>query len=494
VTRDQDVLDPRRAPRYTSARGFRDTPVRQRRPMPERRRPSRRHGNGPLLVAGLLVVAALGGVAAVRTLSGPDLQGALIGQGDGGAPGGGPRMSIPKEIVPSVPGFVNTLRGFTDGAVSLTANGDPVELDAGGGFTVHLPQAWTDVRLEATDAAGRRNEQVVTITPNPTPVEHPSTMAVHARFQDWALPEVRERIIAMAQTGQINAVQLDIKDETGQVGYETKVRLARRVSASTTYYDARATVDELHGLGVRVIGRIVNFLDPVLAKWAWENGRPEMIVLDGSGSEPLANDYGAAAFTNFANPTVRKYQIDLAREAVKLGFDEILYDYIRRPEGDLETMQFPGLEMPPDVSIARFVDDTGKALDGTGARLGVSIFGVSARFPQDTAQDSRLLAPLVDYISPMVYPALWGSGQYGVENPVRQPAEIVTASLTDFEKLAAGTGAVVVPWLQAYSSRNIAYGPAEVHAQIDAAVATGSDGYLLWNAASRYDPAMLKPV
>jgi hypothetical protein len=433
-------------------------------------------------------------VAAVRTLAGPDLQGALLGQGDGEAPGGGPRMSIPKEVVPSVPGFVNTLRGFADGAVSLTANGDPVELDSGGAFTVHLPQAWTDVRLEATDAAGRRNEQVVTVTANPTPVEQPATMAVHVRFQDWVIPEVRERILAMARAGQINAVQLDIKDESGQVGYETNVRLARRVSAVTTYYDARATLDELHGLGLRVIGRIVNFLDPVLAKWAWENGRPEMIVLDGSGSQPLANDYGTAAFTNFANPSVRKYQIDLAREAVKLGFDEILYDYIRRPEGDLETMQFPGLEMPPDVSIARFVDDTRKGLDGTGARLGVSIFGVSARFPQDTAQDARLLAPLVDYISPMVYPALWGSGQYGVENPVRQPGEIVSASLADFEKLAAGTGAGVVPWLQAYSSRNVTYGPAEVHTQIDAAVATGSDGYMLWNAASRYDPAMLKPL
>jgi hypothetical protein len=153
-------------------------------------------------------------VAAVRTLAGPDLQGALLGQGDGEAPGGGPRMSIPKEVVPSVPGFVNTLRGFADGAVSLTANGDPVELDSGGAFTVHLPQAWTDVRLEATDAAGRRNEQVVTVTANPTPVEQPATMAVHVRFQDWVIPEVRERILAMARAGQINAVELDIKDES----------------------------------------------------------------------------------------------------------------------------------------------------------------------------------------------------------------------------------------------------------------------------------------
>ena len=58
-----------------------------------------------------------------------------------------------------------------------------------------------------------------------------------------------------------------------------------------------------------------------------------MLVLQGSGG-PLETDYGAAAFTNLANPEVRQYQIDLAVEAAQLGFDEILYDYVRRPEGE----------------------------------------------------------------------------------------------------------------------------------------------------------------
>ena len=221
----------------------------------------------------------------------------------------------------------------------------------------------------------------------------------------------------MAEAGLINAVQLDIKDDDGEIGYPSKVPLANRANAVRTYYDAREATDELHRLGVRVIGRIVNFFDPVLAKWAWNNGRPEMIVLDGSGGAPLANDYGTAVFTNFANPQIRKYQIDLAREAVRLGFDEILYDYVRRPEGDIETMTFPGLDMPPDASIARFVDDTKSALARTDALLGVSVFGVSAAEPESTGQDVSLLAPLVDYISPMVYPSLWGAGRIRRREP-----------------------------------------------------------------------------
>jgi hypothetical protein len=455
--------------------------------MPDRRRRAQSRGTVKVVLAGGLVVAAVAGIAVVRSALRKEFT--AVVSADEVESVVGPRLSVPREMMPSVPGRVMTLRGLADGAVSMTANGDPVELDSGGGFAVHIPQSWTEVRLVATDAAGDENDRVVKITPRPAAAKHPATVAVHVRARDWADPEIHDQVIAMIDAGLIDTVELDIKEESGVVGHSTRVRLAHRAGAVVAYYNAREAIAELHDRGVRVIGRIVNFLDPVLANWALENGRSEMLVLDGEGEDPLENNYGAAAFTNFADPQVRRYQIDLAVEAVRLGFDEILYDYVRRPEGDLDVMTFPGLEMPPDVSIARFVEDTRDALAGTGARLGVSIFGISASRPEPTAQDVALLSPLVDYISPMVYPALWNSGEYGVDDPDGQPGEIVKRSLADFERVAAGSGAAIVPWLQAWD-----YGPPEVHAQIDAAMATGAVGYLLWNASSRYDPAMVKPL
>ena len=59
---------------------------------------------------------------------------------------------------------------------------------------------------------------------------------------------------------------------------------------------------------------------------------------------------------------------------------------------------------------------------------------------------------------------------------MRQPADIVARSVADFERLVAGSGAAVVPWLQDFSSGDVAYGPAEVRAQIDAARATRRRG------------------
>jgi hypothetical protein len=319
---------------------------------------------------------------------------------------------------------------------------------------------------------------------------YPATTAVRVSAAAWSDPTLRQPIIDLAEAGKINAVELDIKDETGEVGFASTVPLATEIGAARSYYDPAAAVEELHSLGVRVIGRIVCFLDPKLAGWAWSNQRPEMIVLDGSGSAPLANNYGSAAFTNLANADVRQYQIDLAREAVAHGFDEILYDYVRRPEGDLSTMAFSGLEsgVTPDVAVAQFVADTEEQIDEVDDRtmFGVSVFGIAATRPEQIAQDIRLMAPHVDYVSPMVYPSHWGPGEYGVPDPIRQPADIVQRSVVDFQRVVAGSGAAVVPWLQDFTYLGVPYGVAEVKAQIDAAMGVGVTGFLLWNPGSTY--------
>jgi hypothetical protein len=424
--------------------------------------------------------AAIAGFALVR------------GGGDGEtvdtapAAANGPRLRVPARIAPSTPGHVTALRGLVDPGTSLTADGAPVPLEPGGAFTIYLPQRATEVHLLATDRAGSSTPVTVAVSSKPAPADYPHTVAVHVRPDEWADPTVHDQIVAMARAHLINAVELDVKDERGEVGYASKVPLATTVGAVKARYDAQAATDELHDLGVRVIGRIVCFLDPLTAGWASSNGRPEMVVLDGTGTAPLKNGYGAAVFTNLANPDVRKYQIDLAREAASRGFDDILYDYVRRPEGDMTAMTFKGLEGAPAVAVARFVADTHDALEPTGTALGVSVFGIAATRPAAVGQDVALLAPNVDYVAPMVYPSHWGAGEYGIADPVHQPAEIVAASLADFARLAAGSGAAIVPWLQDFSTTGAPYGPTEVKAQIDAAGRAGSNGFLLWNAGSVY--------
>ncbi|MBA3801911.1 MAG: hypothetical protein H0X22_03265 [Acidimicrobiia bacterium] len=405
----------------------------------------------------------------------------------------GPTLMLPRAVVDPGNGEVISMRGIANDTASLRANGQAIPLGEGGGFQLDIAPGASEVVLVAKDKDGNPSRTVLPVAATAAKPDYPATTGVHITAAGWSDPTLRASVIELVKSGRINAVQLDIKDEGGEVGYLSDVPLAKKIGATRDLYDPEQAIKELHDLDVRVIGRVVNFLDPTMAQWAADNGRTDLIVLNGDGSAPLANDYGDAAFTNLASPEVRDYQMDLADEAVRLGFDEILYDYVRRPEGDLSSMKFNGLRTPADISIARFVAETRERL-GEDAALGVSVFGIASTRPEQIAQDIQLLAPQVDYISPMVYPSHWGPGEFDVADPVRQPGDIVGASVADFERAVAGSGAAVVPWLQDFDSGSVVYDAPMVRAQIDAARFVGAEGFLLWNSGSEYTAGALDPV
>src|SRR5690606_11453069 len=112
------------------------------------------------------------------------------------------------------------------------------------------------------------------------------------------------------------------------------------------------------------------------------NDRMDLVVQDNDGA--LHRAYGG--FTNLASAEVRKYNIDLAIDAVERGVDEILWDYVRRPEGSLDHMVFPGLQIAEGKTEAEAVNDTVVSFlaEAAGplrercAYQGASLFGVAA--------------------------------------------------------------------------------------------------------------------
>jgi len=245
----------------------------------------------------------------------------------------------------------------------------------------------------------------------------------------------------MIRRGQINTIELDLKDESGVIGYDSKIPLAERIHADRGIYDLREVTDKLHKMDVRVIGRLVAFRDPILAAAAWRRGHRDWVIQTPKG-RPYA-DYGG--FTNFAHPSVRKYQVDIAEEAAKAGIDDVLYDYVRRPDGPIGTMVFKGLKRSPEREIAGFVAETEERLRSYGVRVGASVFGIAATRPKEIAQDIARIARAADYVAPMLYPSHWASGEYNVSNPNAQPFKIVYRSLKDFQKETKASDARIIP-------------------------------------------------
>jgi hypothetical protein len=393
-----------------------------------------------------------------------------------------PHLTLEPVGRPVVAGKPLEIRGKVKGARRVEVNGRRATLRHGS-FTVTFPKVTERVIAVASDQAGNRVTRRMRLR-----VHHlPATMhAVHVSAYGWSSRTLRRPLIEMIQKGQINTVELDLKDESGVIGYDSKLPMANRIGSDKGIYDLEGVIDRLHRLNVRVTGRLVAFRDPILAASAWRHGHHERVIQTPGGKAYA--DYGG--FTNFADATVRDYNIDIAEEAAKAGIDDVLYDYVRRPDGPINTMRFVGLKGSPERAIAGFVRDTAERLRPYGTRVGASVFGIAATRPKEIAQDIPRIAKVADFISPMLYPSHWAPGEYNVADPNSHPYEIVNRSLKDFLKDVKGTGAKIVPWLQDFSL-GVTYGPAQVRAQLDAARNRGIHDWILWDPSVTYDAAAL---
>ena len=393
-----------------------------------------------------------------------------------------PDISVTKSSLDAGRGVEYRLRGATDPGATLRVNGTRANVDERGRFAVPFPgPPARTVVLIARDVAGNVTDSRLKVGTAPRLPRNP-VRAVHVSADAWAHPGLRAGVLSLLAEKKINAVELDIKDELGIVGWRSGVPLARRIGAERDTYDLAAAVKLLHARGARVIGRLVAFRDPELAEWAWTHGRPELVIQTPEGG---AYSGGYGGFTNYADDAVQNYNVDLAVAAAKLGVDDVLYDYVRRPDGPIESMVVPGLAGDPADTIASFLGLARRRLARHGTFLGASVFGIAATRPDEIAQDVPAMAREVDYVAPMVYPSHWGPQEYGVADPERQPYAIVRRSLLDFRRAVRGSGARVVPWLQDFSL-GVKYGDREVRAQIDATRAAGIDEYLLWDPLVTY--------
>jgi hypothetical protein len=369
-----------------------------------------------------------------------------------------------------------TIDGSVDEGVRVKADGATVDW-TGTTFHLHFPSPpAAPIAVTATDRAGNTSTGSVIV-----PVTRPVSNGVHVTALAWGDPQLHAAVQSLIDNHQINAVELDLKDETGIVGYDSAVPLAREIGAVQASYSLAASVTDLHAHGVRVIGRVVAFRDPVLAKAAWAKGNKDWVVQDAAG-QPLGA-YGG--FSNFANADVQAYNFAIADEAARAGVDEILWDYVRRPEGAPSSMVFPGLQGSVADAVGGFLAKGQAMLRPLKVLQGASVFGIAATRPDEVGQDVPTIARHTDYIAPMLYPSHWNRGEYGVADPNRQPYDIVKASLADFVAEVASTGRPLAPWLQDFDD-GVPYGAAQVQAQITAAKELGVQSWLLWNPDTQY--------
>jgi hypothetical protein len=323
--------------------------------------------------------------------------------------------------------------------------------------------------------------QVAKGGPRPLPLE---IRGVHVTGALASLPGKFREYVGYKRYG-LNTIELDVKDEGGEIGFvPANVPLARTVGATRSFYNPKALVALAHRNGIYMIGRVVCFQDPKLSQ-----GRPDLAI-----QRPNGTVWTTGAGLGWVNPYDRRvwdYCTSVAEAAARAGFDQIMFDYVRFPsDGDIASAVYPGkTSTPRGRVIAEFVQYAKQRLARHGTRVSTAVFGLSASRDLGIGQVPRYISRSVDSISPMSYPVLYGGGELGIASPSTEPGETVFRTLTDFRRQIKGSRAQLVPWVQDWD-----YAPDQVLAQIDAARLQGAKGYLLWNASGIYTKAALRPA
>jgi hypothetical protein len=316
--------------------------------------------------------------------------------------------------------------------------------------------------------------------------------ALYLSFYGIGHRGLREAAINLIHHTELNSLVIDLKGDRGMLAYRSSIPLAAQIGAQKqiTISDLHALVKSLHDQGIYTIARIVVFKDNLLAL-----AHPNLAVHYAGGG--IYRDREHLAWTDPFSKEVWDYNIAVAVEAAKAGFDEIQFDYVRLP--DARGLNYGRLwTLANRVSaIDGFLIAARRALVPYNVFLSADIFGYVIWNLDDTKIGQMLpnITRIVDYVCPMLYPSGFQFGIPGYRNPVQHPYEIVYLSL---ERTVARTRVPPVrfrPWIQGfrdYAFGRKLFGAAEIRAQIDAAQKAGADGWMLWNPNNRYSEAGLE--
>ena len=139
----------------------------------------------------------------------------------------------------------------------------------------------------------------------------------------WAFGSNKlEQLVRLADSTEINAFVVDVKDDTGCLLYPSEVKVAQDIGAThcVRTKDVRSRLDTLLAHDIYPIARIVVAKDPLLAEH-----RPHWSVQHRDGG--LWRDRIGTAWVDAYNDSVWIYAAQLAEEAVQLGFKEVQFDY-----------------------------------------------------------------------------------------------------------------------------------------------------------------------
>lgn len=364
-----------------------------------------------------------------------------------------------------------------------------------------------------------------------------------ANDQGVGATRLRNSIISLAETTEINGIVIDVKEVCG-IDYNEMA--------------LKKLLEELATKNIWAIARIVVMSDSseIEVHPEWYLTRKTHIPVggacankkylhaktsDGAKSKVVFwQDKPGKYWIDPASRGARQHVLDFSKKIADLGFNELQYDYFRFPsDGDIQNAIYPAWD--GTTSKCRVIRDYFEFLSkGMKAYkpeiiLSVDLFGyASVGLDTGIGQCLDSLEDNFDVASFMVYPSHYYSGfhvasirglsqvDYKNSSEARMHPDVIvgrsmafardffdgkvdllgrpastTAATTSAPLAPVRSYAILRPWLEDFFHEQDAAAPRpsgaqKVRMQIDAAEQVGHSGWLLWNAANVYTTTALK--
>lgn len=247
-----------------------------------------------------------------------------------------------------------------------------------------------------------------------------------------------DNLIALVDRTELNALVIDVKNDDGYLTCELDVPLAEQIGSEKHYIkDLPALVQTCKEKNIYLIARVVAFKDPILAE-----KMPEWSLHNSDGS--IFRDKSGLAWVNPYRKEVWEYLASVGEAAIKAGFDEVQYDYVRfSTDSRMKQVDFDDSTKgrTKTEAISGFTLYASERIHAAGGRISADVYGVvidSEEDQQIVGQNYVEMSRSLDAISPMIYPSHYGPYNYQIPVPDAQPYDTVLAAMQASKMVLAG--------------------------------------------------------
>ncbi len=287
------------------------------------------------------------------------------------------------------------------------------------------------------------------------------------------------KVLSWCDSGYINTVVVDLKNDAGLLVYPSENETARKIKAVRGFIDLDTLVKLTREHNLKLIARLVVFKDDRLAKYK------NFGIKHARGG--LWRDDGGYHWVNPYSEEVWEYNLSIVRELLNKGIKSIQFDYVRFPtDGNLSTCRYPVVKGERDEAICGFLKRAQEIVKAQGGEIGACVFGYTIwKTLKKEGQDIAKMSRHVDYLYPMLYPSHFSPNFKREIDDVWRSFVIYYESLARVRPVVAES-AGIVPYIQGFDYRSPQYGADYIYAQMFGSVVGGADGFIVWNSRGAY--------